>query len=108
MPAEIVPLIPPPSMASATRYPSSRAPGRLSARARSASTRNTSCTGLTLHDRGQFAAHRPANCPRSWSGGLRMGVGEAGEAGGEGGVVDDGEAVGGAGDRDVQVVAAGW
>src|ERR1700750_3368404 len=114
MPAEIVPRIPPPSMASATRNPSPRSPGRLPARARSPSTRSTSCTGLTLHDREQFAAHRPANCSRSWSEGVGRGTsggsgfGEAGEGGGEGGVVDDGEAVGGAGDRDVQVLNAGW
>src|SRR5215469_6356100 len=43
MPAETVPRIPPPSIASAIRSPSVRCPGRLAARRRSASTRGTPC-----------------------------------------------------------------
>src|SRR5580658_6522265 len=79
MPAEMTPRIPPPSMASATRRPSPY--GRPRGPARAASTCSTSCAGATLG-------------------------GQAVQCGGQLIVVDDGEAVGGAGDGDVEVVPA--
>src|SRR5216683_3109225 len=92
MPADTVPRIPPPSMARATRSPSSRAPGLLSARARAASTQSTSC----ISARGL-----------GWRGEVVRG-GQAVQRGGQVTGVHDGEAVGGAGDRDVEVVPVGW